>query len=300
MSNLLEKFNNLLGLIQESLSDCLDCDGNFPKPGRKPKFTDSEVIALSLLAELLMMTSENYFFYLLNKRYKADFPNLIDRSAYNRRRRNLSWATDSARQYFAKHLTESETTFIIDSMPIAICKFSRAKRIKICKEQWETAPSFGRCPAQKMTFLGYKLHSVASQAGVITSYDLSKAETADIHYLQDIKHLYPGCLLLADRAYLSHKMQLDLFDDNRLILKTPMRRNQKNYMKQPAVFRKVRKRIETNFSQLVDQFSIQKNYAKSFSGFSTRIIAKITAFTVSQYINFINNKRLGHIKTAFI
>ena len=49
--------------------------------------------------------------------------------------------------------------------------------------------------------------------------------------------------------------------------------------------KKSRKRIETLFSQLCDQFMIRRNYAKSFQGFKTRILAKITALTLVQYIN---------------
>ena len=76
-----------------------------------------------------------------------------------------------------------------------------------------------------------------------------------------------------------------------------MRRNQKGYKKQPYVFRKSRKRIETLFSQLCDQFMIRRNYAKSFEGFKTRILAKITALTMVQYINkFIFDRPINNIK----
>jgi hypothetical protein len=77
-----------------------------------------------------------------------------------------------------------------------------------------------------------------------------------------------------------------------------MRSNQKNYRRQPALFRKVRKWIETLFSQLVDQFVIRVNYAKTFVGLATRILSKVTAFTLLQFLNSINNKPLNHIKHA--
>ena len=70
-----------------------------------------------------------------------------------------------------------------------------------------------------------------------------------------------------------------------------MRKNQPNYKKQPYVFRKSRKRIETLFSQLCDQFMIRRNYAKSFDGFKTRILAKITAMTIIQFINKFHFER---------
>ena len=78
-----------------------------------------------------------------------------------------------------------------------------------------------------------------------------------------------------------------------------MRNNQKNYKRQPYIFRK--KRIETLFSQLCDQFMIRRNYAKSFEGFKTRVLSKVTALTVIQYINkFIFNRNINNIKISII
>jgi hypothetical protein len=51
--------------------------------------------------------------------------------------------------------------------------------------------------------------------------------------------------------------------------------SQKGYKPQAYIFRKSRKRIETLFSQLCNQFMIRQNYAKSFQGFKARILAKI-------------------------
>jgi len=56
------------------------------------------------------------------------------------------------------------------------------------------------------------------------------------------------------------------------------------------ILKKVRKWIETVFSQLRDQFMIQRNYAKSFIGFKSRILAKVTGFTILKFLNkFIYN-----------
>ena len=77
--------------------------------------------------------------------------------------------------------------------------------------------------------------------------------------------------------------------------------NQKNYKPQAYVFRKSRKRIETLFSQLCDQFLIRRNYAKTFEGFKTRILAKITALTLVQYINkSIFDRPINKIKNQLI
>lgn len=77
-----------------------------------------------------------------------------------------------------------------------------------------------------------------------------------------------------------------------------MRRNQKSYKPQAYIFRKSRKRIETLFSQLCDQFMIRRNYAKSFDEFKNRILSKIMALIVVQLINKLNNRNINNLKTV--
>jgi len=57
---------------------------------------------------------------------------------------------------------------------------------------------------------------------------------------------------------------------------------------------RTRKRIETLFSQLCDQFMIRRNYAKSFDGYKTRILSKITSVTVIQMINKLLNRNINN------
>jgi hypothetical protein len=123
----------------------------------------------------------------------------------------------------------------------------------------------------------------------------------DIHYLKDIKTQIKDCTLIGDKGYLSTKVQLSLFESCNIRLNTPMRTNQHNYRKQPYIFGKSRKGIETLFSQLCDQFMIRRNYAKSFEGFKTRILSKITALTTIQYINkFILDRNINNIKINIV
>ena len=70
-----------------------------------------------------------------------------------------------------------------------------------------------------------------------------------------------------------------------------MRKNQQNFVGFSKVKAKIRKRIETNFSQLHGQFLWATNPAKSFLGLATRLLSKITAFTRIQYLNrFVFNR----------
>lgn len=294
MSNIVKNYLRVLEVISS-----LNCELIYKSGvGRKQKMSDLEVVALSLTAEFMSIDSENSLFKQINQ---AEIPNLIERSQFNKRRRKLFLFSEEIRTKLAREFLEFEDYFIVDSMPLEICKFSRHSRIKICKEEFESAPSKGFCASQNNWFFGYKLHGVCSVTGVFHSLDITKAEVHDVHFLKNIKQQMSDCVLLGDRGYLSESIQLDLFQSVNIRLETPKRMNQLNYKSQPYIFRKSRKRIETLFSQLCDQFLIRRNYAKTFEGFKTRILAKITALTLVQYINkFIFDRPINKIKNQLI
>jgi IS5 family transposase len=294
MSNIVKNYLRVLEVISS-----LNCELIYKSGvGRKQKMSDLEIVALSLTAEFMSIDSENSLFKQLNQ---AEIPNLIERSQFNKRRRKLFLFSEEIRTKLAKEFLEFEDYFIVDSMPLEICKFSRHSRIKICKEEFESAPSKGFCASQNNWYFGYKLHGVCSVSGIFHSLDITKAEVHDVHFLKNIKQQMSDCVLLGDRGYLSESIQLDLFQTVKVRLETPKRSNQKDYKQQPYIFRKSRKRIETLFSQLCDQFMIRRNYAKSFEGFKTRILAKITSLTLVQYINkFIFDRPINNIKIQII
>jgi hypothetical protein len=285
-------------VTKKFLQSDLDERGNFPKVGARPKFSDLSIITLALTSEAMGIDSENYLFDKLNTTYKDLFPNLIDRTQYNVRKRKLKPCIDRLQKNIAKTMDEFENVFCIDSMPVEVCKIARSSRCKVGKEDFEKAPDKGYCASQKMYFYGYKIHCVCSPKGVIHSYDLTKASVHDIAYLSEVKNQFNDCLLLGDKGYLSAEIKLDLFSSANIQLETPLRINQKNFQPQPYIFRKARKRIETVYSQLCDQFMIRRNYAKSASGLFTRIISKIAALTALQFLNLLAERPFGRIKNA--
>ena len=270
-----------------------------PRRGVVPRFSDLEVIALSLTAEQFGVDSESYLFALL-KEYQSDFPNLISRRQYNDRRKFTANLCEQIRKNIAQAIDAGEDVFCVDSKPVSVCRIARAKRCKLGKNDFAKAPSFGYCAAQDTYYYGYKLHALCGLRGVIHSYDLSKASVHDKHYLQDLKYEYHRCTFLGDKGYLSASVQLDLFETSEIRLEVPYRLNQKDWKPTFAPFAKARKRVETLFSQMVDQFMLCRNYAKQQVGLFARIISKISALTILQYINFINNKPLGQIKHALL
>nr|MCR5065343.1 IS982 family transposase [Bacteroidales bacterium] len=159
-------------------------------------------------------------------------------------------------------------------------------------------PSFGFCASQNTYYYGYKLHAICGLSGVIHSFDITKANVHDINYLKDIKYEYHDCSIFGDRGYISASMQLNLFESANIRLEVPYRLNQKDWKPTFIPFAKARKRIETDFSQYVGQFMLNRNYAKQLTWLLARVISKITSFSTLQYFNFLSGRPIGHVKYA--
>ena len=297
MHNLYAIFAKLLNICKQIAGNLVNESGNVPRRGVVPKFSDLEVVALNMASEAVGIDSESLLFANLQE-YRVEIPNLISRRQYNDRRKITSSLCNAIRERMVAKMDGGEDYFCIDSKPIEVCRIARSKRCSMGKKDFSKAPGVGYCASQSMYYYGYKLHAVCGLSGVIHSFDLTKASVHDIHYLKDVKVDYSNCTVIGDRGYISAQVQLDLFETANIRLEVPYRCNQKEWKPTFPAFAKARKRIETLFSQLCDQFMIIRNYAKDTDGLFARIIGKISALTILQYINYKNEKPIGRVKYA--
>lgn len=299
MCNLYTKFVNFLEICKQFSNELVNEKGNIVRRGPVPRFSDLEVVALSMAAEAEEIDSGNWLFESKLNECRHLIPNLISRRQFNDRRKTTSNLSEQIRGRIANYIDSGEDYFCIDSKPIEVCRLARGKRCKMGQNgDFATAPDFGHCASQGIYFFGYKLYALCGLSGVIHSYDLSKASVHDINYIKDIKPLYHDCSIFGDRGYIGAEIQLDLFETANIKLECPYRLNQKDWKPTFAPFAKARKRVETLFSQLNDQFLVIRNYAKNTCGLFAIIISKISAMTALQYVNYIKGKPIGRIKYA--
>lgn len=282
MNNLIQNYKIIL---KELTKNCNHITSS--KKIRLPKMSDLELVALNITAEYMSINSELQLFRCIAG---TSLDGKIERSVYNKRKRKLLPYIEKIRETLSKKFSDFTNVFIVDSTPIEICKISRANRSAICSTN-EIKPAFGYCAAQKSRYFGYKLHAVCDKNGIFHSFDFTPANVHDVNYLNDIKENFQNCLLIGDRGYISKELQVDLFNFSKINLSVPMRKNQHDFVEFSRTKSKMRKRIETNISQLCGQFNINVNFAKTFQGLATRIVSKITSFTMIQYLNFFVFKR---------
>lgn len=145
--------------------------------------------------------------------------------------------------------------------------------------------------ARGNTIYGCKLHALCSITGVIRSFDSTATNVHDLPYLDDVKWDCHGCTILGDKEYPSTSGQQDLFESAKIRSEVPYRLNQKNWQPPTWAYKRFRKRIETVFSQLIDQLLMIRNYVKQTDGFFTRTAAKTTAFTMCYKISISSTIR---------
>ena len=83
MYNLYTKFVKILEICKQFSENLVNESGNVPRRGPVPKFSDLEVVALSLTAETESIDSEKWLFDYKLQEYKDSIPNLISRRQFN-------------------------------------------------------------------------------------------------------------------------------------------------------------------------------------------------------------------------
>jgi len=262
----------------------------FKRPGPKPKCSDSELIAMTLIGECRgwHMETELLSYW---KEYSYLFPRIPTQSRFNRRRRNLMKATNMIRQVILHSLDLShDQQCIIDSLPIPVVQFHL---VPSSSGDWKAyGATYGKAITKKQTVFGYRLHILISMSGLITDFELTSANCSDLEAGFELLCDHTDMEVLGDKAYISASKAAELWQKNRIRLRTLPRSNQKEQV--PDSFKRlhnsVRQLIETVNGQLSSQFAIEKNFAHTFWGLCTRLYAKLTAHTLCIYINRLLGK----------
>ena len=214
------------------------------------------------------------------------FRHIPSQSRFNRRRRNLMQAFTLIRQVILRSLDLSlDRQCIIDSLPTPVVQFHL---VPGSTGDWRAfGATFGKVPTKKQTIFGYRLHLLITMVGLILDFELTPANTSDLEAGSEILSEHTDLEVLGDKAYISAAKATELWEQNRIGLRTLSHSNQKV---QPSpvyqhLHNAIRQLIETVNGQLSNQFAIEKNYAQSFWGLCTRLISKLTAHTLCIYIN---------------
>ena len=261
------------------------------------KLSDSEIITISICGELFGIDSEKAWFSFVKKNYKHLFPKIGSRSRFNRTRRALLPMTELLREKLLSECSMSYSQyFIIDSFPLKVCKFGRAH---FCKTFRCDGADYGKCPSKKETYFGYKVHAMITLEGFITTFEITPASVDDREGLRDLTDGLSDITILGDKGYVGEHLLEEQKEQGICLMslkRSNSKRNWPNSVKQ-LIFR-LRRRVETVFSQLSEQWNAERVLAKSFQGLCTRLVNKILAHNLCMVMQLLfgNTFELGQIK----
>lgn len=260
--------------------------------GFLPKLTDSEVITMEIVGEYLGLNTDKSIHQYFKRHWSHCFPHIPDRTNFVRQSANLWKIKEELFYYLTRH--RDKFIQIIDSMPMEVCKFVRAKRTKLFKGEASYGKWFGR------TFFGFKLHFKITSYGLIRRFILAPAHIHDIHFAEDLTHEDRRCWVLADKGYRSKKLFTELWNKRRIFFHTSYRRidTKPDILPKQTVKRLtgIRRLIETVAGQLEQHFSIKKIWARDMWHLSNRIIRKILAHAFCVVLNLKFNREPLAIK----
>ena len=300
---------SVAGVVQKIMKTVYDA--HFPnaedhRPGRNPDCPDSDILTIAGLLEYIGADSEHSGYKRLKVELKAVFPCLPERSRFNRRRRNLSAASEVLRQALRTYFPKADV-FIVDSFPIPICDFKRAKA-STSDLKWAdtsgTLATYGHCATKSLgTFFGFRGHLITTVDGV--SVDFAIASETDIDDREVLGVLVQGGRyprVLGDKGYVSESLQRERLNTENMCLFPTRRSNQKQQY--PESLRKLqvrlRRRIETTLNQLTQQFSVACVRARMHWGVQTRMSNKFGACLLGDFLNQSLGRPLMKLKNLVL
>ena len=167
----------------------------------------------------------------------------------------------------------SDQTYVVDSLPVAVCDNIRIRRCKLYPPQEHGEAFRGYIASKRRYFYGLRVHLVVSGRGEPVEFSLAAASEADVKLLKELGLDLPeGSIIYADKGYTDYHYE-DLLEEVGLHLKAQRKKRSKRPMPAWEEFlsKPIRQYIETVFSGLSALFA-RKIHAVTPRGFELKIV----------------------------
>jgi len=250
--------------------------------GHKPKLSDEAILSLALFQEFTGIVDEDDYWRYTCERFESCFPGqLVDRSQYHRRKKNLNPLVNVFRLQLVGQLPIIPRHHIIDcvgSSVLTVTKFFGSQRFPNA--------GIGYCASKQLYYAGYKTATIVSFTGVLEDFVVGSAEPHDTPYGEALLAVQPPGIYLGDKGFILKPEEQQSLEDKGVQLLTAKRKNMKT--KTPAYVKRLLKQfrsmVETVNGHLTELFSYNKPGGKSERGVLSRLNYKLAAHTTGQVI----------------
>lgn len=172
----------------------------------RARVSDAEVLTVAVVAARFFQNHHERALWVLQG--MGYLTGRLSTSRFNRRLHRLSDALALVVQVLME-LGRQGQVYVIDSLPMAVCKRVRASR---CKKVPGRA-FCGYCAAKKEKFFGWRLHLICTPAGVPIAFEMLPASLHDLTPIHELTYELPqGAVVFADKAYNMLAEERSIFD----------------------------------------------------------------------------------------
>jgi hypothetical protein len=250
------------------------------KVGAKPLFSDAELITLMLAQDFLSFESETQFLAFMRANYLQLFPKLCDQSQFNRRSRSLRLLVEHLRRRWLEQLrSPDDLFFLLDTKPVPVVGYKRRKK----HSDFRQSAGYGYCSARHFHYFGSKFVAVTTFSGLPVAFEMVAANTDEREAAEEVLCALRSCDIFGDKGFIGVQWQQEIKEQSGNRVWTTKRVNQKEQNPQwfDRLLSSVRERIEGSFNELQNTGrNLERLLAKTVIGLSTRVIAKVTSYTL--------------------
>jgi Transposase DDE domain len=249
---------------------------------RQCQMNDAEIMTTALVASLFFRGNHESARAMLQQ--YGYIPHMLSKSRFSRRLHRIKnifiTLFDMLGQIWKTLNTNS--IYVIDSLPIAVCDNIRIRRSKIYSNEHFR----GYQASKKRYFYGLKIHLMVTQDGQPVECFLTPGGFGDVDALKYYAYELPdGAIIYADKAYNDYEIE-DLLKAVDQIQLVPMRKKNSKRALPPSISfvqSYHRKRVETAGS-LIAQLLPKSIHAVTPQGFELKVALFVIASSLNCYL----------------
>lgn len=128
-------------------------------------------------------------------------------------------------------------------------------------------------------YFGYKVHVLTTVEGAVIAFEITPANIDERVALRDmVEEIHSFYVVFGDKGYVDEKLEEEFKTKGQRLFALKKSNAKNNWSAEDRHFiSKHRKRIETVFSQLTEQFNVERVLAKKLNRLSARLLTKMLA-----------------------
>jgi DDE family transposase len=253
-------------------------------PGRPPRISDAELIALAVAQMFLGLPNDRKFLALARWRLGHLFPYLPKQPGYNKRLRALVATIGQV----ITHLAVQSPSFcdglrLLDSTPVPCGQSRETAR----RSQLAGLAGYGFCRSHSRYFWGFRLYLLCAPDGMPIAFELAPANLGEREVAAEMlaRVDLEGYTVIADKGFAGAEFEAEMAGLGTRFL----RPDRKDEPRRNGSLGPVRQWIESVFWTCKGQLSLEAHGGRTLGGVCTRVALRLLALAAG----LAHNQEIG-------